>query len=214
MSDNGNVQCDSCRESFGRNKSSSTGYGGYDMELENNPNTLKAVKGFHGIIKKPTYMLVGENGAEDVDVTPLKNHKFNIKGNTKMSKFKVGIVKKLPKNNLQYPKMTDIFDIPQSKKGGMFSMGGNMFDMNNMDKRKPKKQGFSDIFDGFDIPDIGQKSGGFGSKLNFFGMPEERIPRKSTKFYNKVKGKKLDDLGGFGGWGKLDDYSSEFKLGF
>jgi len=112
---------------------------------------------------------------------------------------------------------SDIFNTTHSKqkpKRGMFESNVNMFDMSSMSDNNSKNKKSSGLWGGFHIPDMEPKGRGFGPKLNFFGMEEEKIPKKSDKFYNKVKGKKLDNFGGFGDWGKLDDYSSEFKLGF
>lgn len=42
--------------------------------------TVKAGKGFHGYVKKPTRFLVGESGMERVDITPIKRKKKEMFG--------------------------------------------------------------------------------------------------------------------------------------
>ena len=222
------------------------------------PVYKKYGKGFHGIVKKPTYMLVGEAGPEDVDVTPLK--KFTPKTKN-LPKFKTGdksdypqlgmqksfpkkinkvnIVKKLPKTNIQYPKMADIFDMPESKGMKMpknnYSMGmpkgDNMFGMINdsmFSAPKGKKPLFrspksnTDIFNMpseniFEMPKADSKGFNMGVEKNIFSIDDTNYnstSRKAKKFYGKVKGKKLDNLGGFGDWGKLDDKASNYNFGF
>jgi len=39
------------------------------------PRLIKAKRGYHGIVTKPTNFLVGEDGAEHVRITPLKKKK-------------------------------------------------------------------------------------------------------------------------------------------
>jgi hypothetical protein len=172
-----------------------------NIELENHSGTFKKVKGVKGSL--------------------LRQHKipkFYDKDNAKMSKFSFDESnrerKKTRRNNMSYPNMNDIFNASQPKtksKNTMFGTNTNMFDMAGMSKKGFKN---SSMFDGFDIPNTGSKGRGFAPKLNFFGMEDERIPKKSSKFYNKIKEKKLNGSDDFGDWGKLDDYSSEFKLGF
>lgn len=56
---------------------------------------LKASKGYHGIVTRPTKFLVGEKGAERVDVTPIK------KGVLGMDGIKIN----MPNLNLKIPKV-------------------------------------------------------------------------------------------------------------
>lgn len=35
---------------------------------------IKAAKGYHGIVRKPTYFLTGEKGPERVNITPQRKH--------------------------------------------------------------------------------------------------------------------------------------------
>lgn len=62
---------------------------GYRMRHYSNNtsrNPIKAAKGYHGIVRKPTYFLTGETGPERVNITPQRKHKqhhknFNIWNN-------------------------------------------------------------------------------------------------------------------------------------
>ena len=203
-------------------------------------------KGFHGIVKKPTYMLVGEAGPEDVDVTPLKKFtpktknlpKFKTNDSSDYPKLgmqksfpkkvnKVNIVKNLPKTNISYPKMTDIFDMPKDKGMKMpknnYSMGmpqgKDVFGITGKSKpfNKSKNSIFPEMTDIFDMPKADSKGFNFGVAKNIFSIDDSSFDgtsRKAKKFYGKVKEKKLDNLGGFGDWGKLDDKASKYDFGF
>jgi hypothetical protein len=124
---------------------------------------LKAAKGYHGIIKKPTYMLVGEAGPEDVDVTPLRNSKQSF-SKPKASK-SIDSMLNMPKYN------EDIFSMPYEKQGkqsGTFNFmnisntkkqskndpfGTSMRDIFSMGKpsKKGKNNRVFDIADDFDV---------------------------------------------------------------
>ena len=250
------LECMNCGKYTKGRKKKAIGYGGYsgarDMELDN--DTIHAAQGYRGIVKKPTAFLVGERGSERVEITPLKKFtpkgktpKFNAGNKSKYpslnlnndsytpKKSKVNIVKKLPKTNLQYPKMTDIFDVPNSMKmpknsgsmkmpkGDSYGMdmpkGDNMFGM--MDKNPfGKSKGnsiFPDMKNIFDMPKADSKGFNMNVAKNIFDMPDtnfDSTSRKAKKFYGKVKEKKLDNLGGFGDWGKLDDKASDYNFKF
>ena len=134
--------------------------------------------------------------------------------------------------------MTDIFDVPNSmkmpKNTGMMKMpkgdsygmkmpkGENMF--GSIKKSYGKSKGNSyfpdmgDVFnmkDAFDMPKANSKGFNMGVGKNIFGMNDtnfDSTSRKAKKFYGKVKEKKLDNLGGFGDWGRLDDKASDYNF--
>jgi hypothetical protein len=225
----------------------------YQKNNELDDDTIRAAKGFKGVVKKPTAFLVGEDGHERVEITPIKKFtpktktpKFNTgksnypKLNLQRDSFtpkksKVNIVKKLPRTNLQYPKMTDIFDMPSSikmpKSGSMKMPRGNPYSMDmpkgdNMFgtmERSAKSKGsifpdMGDVFnmkDVFDMPKVNSKGFNMGVEKNIFGIGDtdfDSPSRKAKKFYGKVKEKKLDNLGGFRDWGKLDDKVSDYDF--
>ena len=204
------------------------------LELGSNPDKLKGKP----ITLKPLKKFTPKGKLPKFNEEKSKYPKLNLGRNSYTPKSKVPIVKKLPRTNLQYPKMTDIFDVQEPKmkmpknsgsmkmpKGDSYGMdmpkGDNMFGMMERSSKKSKNSIFpdmGDVFnmkDVFDMPKVNSKGFNMGVEKNIFGTGNtdfDSPSRKAKKFYGKVKEKKLDNLGGFGDWGKLDDKVSDYDF--
>ena len=81
------------------------------LELGSNPDKLKGKP----ITLKPLKKFTPKGKLPKFNEEKSKYPKLNLGKDSYTPKSKVPIVKKLPRTNLQYPKMTDIFDVQEPK---------------------------------------------------------------------------------------------------